>query len=162
MPRREPPIDEQWQRLQDEKFLEALTFEPEQVRELAVSNLIIRTLTQLVGRGLKKAIPIEATEAGELKVASTGVPVAQYEHTKVTFSDDNADTITFTQVCSFVDIWIWTKDVLVRQSYDGSTWGGWFTLPADSYYCINASSKAVEIKNAAAGENATYQIMGWY
>ena len=155
-------IEEVRQVLTDPKFLEDLELDPEYVRKWAISNLITRTLAHLVGQGFTKAIPIRATQDGALIVATTGTAVQRYEPYIVTFTDDDPDTITFTHTCSFVEFWISLNAVLLRHTFDGTTWGGWIELPAGSYWCCNATCKAVEIKNAAATENAKYQIVGWY
>ena len=153
---------EAWQDILENFFLEDLELSPEFVKKFFVSNLVQRTLSHLVGQGKRRAIPIRATEAGGLVVAATATAFEDSQVDKATFTDDDADQITYATTVSRVDVTVWTNAVYFRLSPDGTRWGGWIERNADSEYSFDCSVSKLEIKNKDAGQNARYQLVGWY
>ena len=159
-----PPIKttEEWQNLVSQVFGEDVELDPAQVERFFVTNLVGRSLAHLVGQGKTSAKLIRATEAGAAVTAPTATAFEDYDLEQVTFADDNADDVEFSQVVSRVDITIWTNPVLFRLSPDGTRWGGWIEQNADSAYSFDCNVTKLQIKNKNAGSNARYQIVGWY
>ena len=159
-----PPIKttEVWQNLISRELLEDIELDPAQVERFFVNNLVQRTLAHLVGQGKNDAKLIRSTEAGALVTAPTATAFEDYDLEQVTFADDNADQVIFSQVVSRIDLTIWTNPVLFRLSPDGIRWGGWIEQNADSAYSFDCNVAKLEIKNKNAGSNARYQIVGWY
>lgn len=159
-----PPIKtfEVWQNLISQTFLEQIGFDPKYVDRFFVNNLVQRTLAHLVGQGRNKGIQIKSTEGGALVVAPTATAIEENQVFTHTFETSASKTETFSQVVLRIDMTIWTKPVLFRHSPDGTRWGGWIEVNADSAYCFDCNVTKIEIKNKVGAENARYQIVGWY
>lgn len=50
----------------------------------------------------------------------------------------------------------------MRHSPDGERWGGWIEVNADTFYSFDCCVKKIQIKNKDTGQNARYQLVGWY
>jgi len=153
---------ELWQRLKANWLHPDIETSPKQVPEFFLTNLVQRTLTLLVGKGKRAAIPIEATEAGALKVAPVGGGTAVYETLAKAVIADAFATKTFTVTCSKVDVTTWNFPVIIELSNDGTTFGADIYINANTFYSIDQSVKAVKYKNGTAGSNATLQLVGFY
>lgn len=162
MAKRPVDFEEVQQLVKDNRIKEVLEFVPDDVLEFAVSNLIQRTFAHVYGRGKSGAIPIEATEAGELKVASVGSGLEDYDYQSHTAASDAAIAYTFAAVISSIDMIVETQDALVRFSPDGTRWGGWFLVKKSETYYKDIVITKMEIKNSGAGLNHLARIWGYY
>lgn len=159
-----PPISPKKivQKIRDMGFQEDLDFVPKSAKMFFTDNIIVRTLTRLYGKGREKYIPIEATEAGELKVAVVGGGTDVYDTFPKAAITDAYQTKTFADVVSKVDITTWDFDVIINLSNDGTTFGANIVIEPDTFYSIEHSIKAIKHKNGTPGSNATLQMVGFY
>jgi len=79
------PRDIQEQEIRENRFLEPLTFIPEQVRKFFVNNVFQRTLSHLVGWTGEKSVMVACLSDGTLKVSSqaTGQTTGKYNQVGV-------------------------------------------------------------------------------
>lgn len=159
-----PPLTEEpeVQKVRDMGFQEDLDLSPKYAKTFWVNNILIRTLTRLVGKGRDKYIPIEATEAGELKVAVVGGGTDVYETFPKAAITDAFQIKAFTEICSRVDVTTWDFNVIIQLSSDGVTFGADIVINADTFYSIDQSVKSIKHKNGTPGSNATLQLVGFY
>lgn len=156
-------VDEEWQNLIDGKLLENISCDPEFVRRFYASNVFQRTLAHIIAEADSGAIKLKATEAGALHVASAGT---SYSHNdtvaKFTVADAYAEK-AFAQVCSRVDITVWTFAVIVkRNALSGGSYEDEIEIPAGVTYSFDCDTYNVSVKNQNAGDDASCQIVGWY
>jgi len=159
-----PPLteDKVVQKIRDMGFGEDLDFIPKSPRTFWTNNLIIRTLTRLVGKGKTAYIPIEATESGALKVAPIGGATDVYDTLAKAAITDAVQTKDFPEVCSKVDVTTWDFNVKIQLSYDGTAYGADIVINAGVFYSIDQSVKSVKYVNGTPGSNATLQLVGFY
>jgi len=150
------------QKIRDMGFGEDLDFIPKSPRTFWIDNILIRTLTRLVGKGRTKYIPIKATEGGALKVALAGGGTDSYETFPKAAITDAFQTKAFTTFVSRVDITTWDFNVILNLSNDGVTYGADIVINADTFYSIDQSVKSIKHKNGTPGSNATLQLIGFY
>lgn len=162
MAKRPIDISEVWQNLIEPWFHEFIDYDPKQQRRYFVSNLVQRTLAHLVGRGRTKSIPIRATEAGALKVATVGTGLEDYDYTEHTADDDDPITVEATTIWSGFDIVIIKETASIRLTPDGTRWGEWFTINPGEALSKDLVVHTLEIKNASAGKDHEARIWGYY
>lgn len=150
------------QKIRNQGFQEDLDLVPESCKQFFIDNILIRTLTRLVGKGRTKYIPIEATEGGELKVAVVGGGTTVYYTFPKAAITDAVQSKVFTEIVSRLDITTWDFPVIITLSSDGVTFGADIYINADTFYSIDQSIKTVKHKNGTPGSNATLQLVGWY
>lgn len=150
------------QKIRDMGFVEDLDFIPKSPRAFWIDNILIRTLTRLVGKGRNKYIPIEATEGGELKVAVVGGGTDVYDTLARGAIADAAITKEFPEVVSRVDVTTWSFPVILNLSNDGTTFGSDIYVNADTFYSIEQSVKAMKYRNGTPASNAILQLVGFY
>lgn len=155
---------ELWQRVREYWMNIDIDLSPEQLKEFYVSNLVTRTLTQLVGKVGNVSVPVEATSAGELKVATVGTG---FEHNKTfpdaDLSDDAWDELTFDETVSRVDVLVEGKRAKIKRTPRADDpYESEIQVPADTMYSFDCSTAKIAIKNVTSGENPTFQITGWY
>ena len=163
MAKREIIVREVWQNLRENFFRENVKLDPEYAERFFVTNLVQRSLAHLVGQADQESVRIRATAAGELKVAPTGTG---YEHNqtipKFTVANDYAEK-TFAQVVSRLDITAWDYGIIIKRRPTATAgYEDEIELVANVVYSFDCSTQAVSVKNAAAGSNASCQIVGWY
>lgn len=150
------------QKIRDMGFGEDLDLIPKSPRTFWIDNILIRTLTRLVGKGRTKYIPIQATESGALKVAVIGGATDVYDTLAKAAITDAFQTKDFSEVCSKVDVTTWDFNVILNLSNDGTTFGADIVVNANTFYSIDQSVKAVKYKNGTPASNATLQLVGFY
>jgi len=159
------PIDvaEEWQNLIDSKLLENITTDPEFCRRFFVSNVFQRTLAHAIAEADSGAVKLKATEAGALHVASAGTSFSHNDTVaKFTVADAYAEK-AFAQVCSRVDITVWTYGVIVkRNALSGGSYEDEIEIPAGVTYSFDCDTFNVSVKNQTGGSDASCQIVGWY
>lgn len=159
-----PPLTEHKvvQKILDMGFEEDLELTPPFTRTFWTSNIVLRTLTRLVGKGRTKYIPIEATEGGELKVAVVGGGTDVYDTLARAAITDAVQTKNFPEVVSRVDVNTWAFPIILNLSNDGTTFLADIYVNADVFYSIEQSVKSVKYRNGTPGSNATLQLVGFY
>lgn len=159
-----PPLtpDKVVQKIRDMGFDEDLDLIPKSPRTFWIDNILIRTLTRLVGKGRTKYIPIEATESGELKVAVVGGGTDVYDTLAKAAITDSYQVKTFPAVVSRTDVTTWDYNVKIQLSNDGTTYGADIVINKDTFYSIEQSVKSVKYKNGTPGSNASLQLVGFY
>ena len=158
------PIDvnEQWQ-----KFLASFTneddFDPAYVRQYFVNNVIQRVLSLLYAcdKDTGEAVKLRCLSDGSLIVATAATGMTTNQVLSGTAGDTEA-VLEFDNTASRVDIWVYDYDLEICRSSDGLTYQDWIKLKADSFYSFDASTMKIKVKNAVSGQNAGYQIVGWW
>lgn len=155
---------EVWQDLKEKNFLEDLSLSPEFVKKFFVTNLVGRTLAHIVGKSDTGAVMVEATPAGELKVAMAGSAIAHNETLgDVDVSDNNWHDRIFTQIVTTVDVLVTGFDGKIRRRPTaGAAWEGEITVPKNSMRSFDCSTQGLQVHNVNAGENPVFEIAGWY
>lgn len=162
MAKRPINVEEEFQNLIANWLRVNIDADPKQVSRFFISNIFQHTIAHVVGRGPESSIPIEATSAGELKVAAVGVGLESYDYTAHTAVDDNAIDVTFAEVVSSIDLIVEDQNAEVRFSSNGTTWLDWFTLKAGEAFKRDIVINKLEIKNTGAGLNHVARIWGYY
>lgn len=159
-----PPLtpEKEVQKIKDMGFQEDLDFTPKYAKTFWIDNMLVRTLTRLVGKGRNNYIPIEATESGELKVAVVGGGTDVYDTLAKAAITDAVQTKDFPAVVSRVDVTTWDYNIIINLSNDGTTFGADIVVNANTFYSIDQSIKSVKYKNGTPGSNATLQLVGFY
>jgi len=97
-----------------------------------------------------------------LHVASVGVP---YLHSSI-FTGIAADSFSadliFAELVDRIDITVWDYGLIFMRAAPEGLYEGEIELPANSVYSIDVTTEKLKVKNKTAGENARYQIVGWY
>ena len=145
----------------EEFLLEDLKFDPPQVRRFYTSNIFSRTFSHIVGWTGRRARMLRCTEAGELKTAPTSTGIETNDSKPGNAPDDYAGMITFDQVASRLDIFIWNNPAIIKRSLDGLTYQDEIEVPA-GFYSVDAVTVGFDIKNESAGAVARYQVVGWW
>lgn len=150
------------QKIRETGFQEDIEVIPESPKTYWTDNIFTRTLTRLYGKGKTRYIPIEATEAGEIKVAVSGGGLDNYyTFPKATIADVFA-TKNFTEIVSKVDITVWTNPAIIQLSNDGVSFGADIYINPNTFYSVDQSIKSIKYKNGSAGNNAVLQLVGFY
>ncbi len=159
-----PPLmpDKIVQKIRDMDFQLDLDVIPKEVKSFWTDNILIQTITRLVGKGRLKYIPIKATEAGSLKVAVTGGGTDVYDTRAKAVIADAFVTKDFADICSRVDVTTWGFNVVLQLSNDGTTFLADIVVNKDTFYSIDQSIKSIKYKNGTPGSNATLQLVGFY
>jgi len=159
-----PPLteDKVVQKITDKGFGEDLDFIPKSPRTFWTNNLLVRTLTRLVGKGKTKYIPIEATEGGALKVAVVGGGTDTYDTLAKVEITDAYQIKIFADIVSRVDVTTWDFNVKIQLSHDGTAYGADIVVNANVFYSIDQSVKSIKYKNGTPGSNASLQLVGFY
>ena len=152
--------EEQVQKVKS-RILEDLEFEPEQVVNFYTRNIFQRALAHLVGRAATASKMLRCTEAGELKTAPTSTGIEHNDTKKGNAPDDYAGMITFDQVASRLDIFIWDNSAIIKRSLDGLVYEDEIEVPA-GFYSVDAVTVGFDIKNETALSVARYQVVGWW
>lgn len=162
MPRRPIVVDEVWQNLKERLFHEDVDCDPSTQRRFFISNIIRRTLAHVVGKGPNGSVQIEATSAGELKVAAILAAIETYDYTAQTASGDLPFSVVFPTIISSIDLIVEDQDALVRFSIDGTVWQAWFLLKVGEEFSRDIRIHTLEIKNDVVGLNHSSRIWGYY
>ena len=145
----------------NEFLLEDLDFEPERVRSFFISNIFRRVFAHLVGWTGKNALMVRCTAAGELKTAPTTTGI-EYNDTKAGDAPDTYGAmITFDQVASRLDVFIFDNPALFKRSLDGETYQDEIEVPV-GFYSVDAVTVGFAIQNKTAASVARYQVVGWW
>lgn len=146
-----------------EQLNSGANFSPEFVREFFISNILSRAFAYLFGWDYLSGEPVklQATPDGILRVST----FPSYYTINETFSGNAPDTygtpIAFGDDVQHVDIWIEDNAAIFQRSLNGTLWYSEIKLFANSYYCFDATTRYIRIKNAVSGAVAKYQIVGW-
>lgn len=154
-------VAEEIQKILENFFIEDLKFSPEQVRQWFTSNVVQRSLAHLVGWCVDKAVMLQATPMGELKVAVVGAGYTWNEvEAGTTTGKATALTKTFDEMCSRLDVLVETNAIDVEISADGVNYAEKFKLPvgAFSFDCV---TKSVKLYDNVDGNHGLVQIVGW-
>jgi len=76
--------------------------------------------------------------------------------------DDYGAAIALASISQTIDFYIFDNAALVKLSYDGTTWGDEFEIPADTIVSIDVNVHSFNIKNKTAASVARYSVVGWY
>lgn len=94
--------------------------------------------------------------------ADTGVlpPYEHYDVHAATGTDAYANK-TLAAKCHRLDVFAWDEAVCIKVGI-GGTLGDEIEVPANSVYSADVMAEVVAIRNATPGQDARYQIVGWY
>ena len=140
---------------------EDLDFEPEQVRNFYTTNIFGRVFAHLVGWTGKKARMLRCTAAGELKTAPTTTGIERYLRSAGEGPDPWATPLVMEDYASRFDIFIWDNPVNIRFETPEGGWGSPIEVPV-GFYSVDVRSHSMQLQNKTAGQNARYQLIGWW
>lgn len=138
-----------------------LNTKPASVQKFFTTNVLGRVLANLVGTDGVSSYLLQCTDGGILRTAGQRMRYSGVYAEKATMSDDDADEWEPDEEADAFTVMTFDYACLFRFNNDGVTWGEWIYLPADSAITIEAEMDEIQIKNAAAGENITYQIISY-
>jgi len=162
VPRKSSRLEETVVRLDSNLLPEELNPNPSQVRRWFTRNILQGVWGLLFGWTGRKIKPIAVTDAGWVKVAASSVP---FEHMIVfsgTASDVWSGDLVFPSVVSRIDVFVWDYELSIQRAYPEGVYESEFVIPANSMYSFDVITGKVRVKNANAGQNSRYQIIGWY
>ena len=140
---------------------EDLDFDPPQSRRFYTTNIFQRTLAHIVGWTPWGARMLRCTSAGELKTAPTSTGIESYQAEKGAGAD-TYQNVTFEQMVSRIDIFVWDNPAQLRLSKDGGlTFFDEFEVPP-GFYSVDMRAVLCQIMNKTAGQMARYQVIGWW
>ena len=140
---------------------EDLNFDPPQSRHFYTTNIFQRTLAHIVGWTPWGARMLRCTTAGELKTAPTTTGIENYK----LYRGDGTDTwLVFTwegNVAARMDIFVWGNPLKIELSVDGITYLQEIEVDP-GFYSIDVRTRGGRFVNWTIGQNARYQIIGWW
>lgn len=156
-------IDEKVQAIREAWLNLEATTDPATMRRFFTSNVMQRTLAQLIARGETSAVPLVCTEGGRLKVVS--LP-GGFTHNDVTYDATVADAYTefvFADICGRVDIWVWDNGATIkRRATSVSGYEDEIKIDANQFYSFDCDVDAISYKNTTGAAVAKLQAVGWY
>jgi hypothetical protein len=163
MTERKPVTPEpQYQEIRENGLVLPIILLPSFLRRLFVSNVFTRTFAQLLGWTGTKNVLLTATEAGYLKVSSTGTI---NEH-NATFAGNAPNAygaaIDLGRLCPTVDIFTWDFACMLKRSLDDVTYDTELEIPANFFYSFDCDTRYLKIVNKVALSVCRYSIIGWY
>ena len=155
-------VTEEWQKVLL-NLSEPNTFDPPYLRQYFVNNIVQRVLSVLfaIDKDTGEIRKLKCMPDGSLLVSSTAIGFSNNR----TFSGTAGDTETeldFDTNVARIDIWVYDYDMKIARSSDGITYQDWITIKANTFYSFDASTRKLKVINATAGQNANYQIVGWW
>lgn len=151
-----------YQRILSEDMWEGLTLDPKHVRDLFISNIVMRTYSRVVGQGPYNPVPIKCNEDGYLYVAGLGGGYTRNETKSGTAADAYGAAVAFSEAMGRIDLIIFDNPAVFKRTRDNVVWDDEIELFADAFYSFDATTLQFNIKNKTAGLNARYQVVGWY
>ena len=142
-------------------LLEDLEFEPEGVRNFFVTNIFGRVFAHLVGWTGKKARMLRCTSAGELKTAPTSTGIEKYTRVSGEASDAWVGPYDFEPEVSRIDTFVWDNPMEIKFVITPGVDGVDIEVPV-GFYSVDLRSTGFKVKNKTAGQNARYQVVGWW
>ena len=139
-----------------------VSFIPKTIRNFFIENIIKRAFVYLFGYDGHKFVRLKCTSAGALKTAPLGTGFEHNDTKKGTASDDYGSDILFDSIVSRVDVFIWDNDAIIKRINADGNYEDEIEIPAGTMYSFDCSTKGFNIKNKTAGQNARYQVVGWY
>ena len=158
MPRRPVPMVETFQAVEDNRLIENLTFSPPQPQRLWVSNVFRRVFAHIVARPGTGTTLLEGTADGLLKVSLTADLPTTIETAEGTAGDAHAAVLSLTTASRSIVVLIAANNAVLKVSVDGTTYSDEWTVNAGEAVAVDVAVKAVSIKNATPGSNATYRV----
>lgn len=154
-------VEEIWQKLKNIKYQLIDNFEPEQQKDFYVNNLFTRTFASLVGMANSGNKILVCNESGQLIVATTGAAYSNNSVKKGTAPDAYAGKTDFTQVVSRIDVKVWDESLMLK------IWNTQTVVLnemefAPGFYSLDISCVGIDVENETVGNNARYEIVGWY
>jgi len=142
---------------------QGMTFDPPYTIEARVDNRISRVLAHVVGKTSVSSRVVEATSTGALKVADTGSGLESYTVHSGTCGDAYAagQTHETTDGWDKIELIVETFDAVFSFKNSAGTWGSDKILPVGRYV-FDFAAYGVKFKNRVAGNNAIYEITGYY
>ena len=138
------------------------TFSPESVKRFFISNIISRVWATLYGWTGSRKVRLACSEAGYLKVSSTGTTFS----TNVTKAGNAPDTYgtaeDFGVICPRVDIFAFDFACVISRSDDGVTYDADIEIPANYKYSYDGDTRYIKVKNKTALSVCRFQFVGWY
>ncbi|GAH62248.1 unnamed protein product, partial [marine sediment metagenome] len=141
----------------EENIGEELDLIPSHIRRYGVNNIFTRVFGYLFGwKSDGKPVKLGATEAGSLKVATTGAGLEAYERNPTTNMDGwiaiagvAVKTETFSNVMSVIDVLTKGFELYAEFSVDGVTWGAKKLFRGDLNHSksMDLTCKAVRFSN---------------
>jgi len=133
-----------------------------QLTNYYVSNILQFVFSVMVARSNAGFTLLKCTEDGALHTAPASSVRDAYEVFTGAGSDAFVES-SFAQQVDVVDIFTYDKASIVKYSRDlVAAYGSEIKLFTDSFYTVNVKTQRVSIKNATAGENAAFYLVGWY
>lgn len=129
-----------WQQIESENLFETdLKFHPSYVPWVYIENVILRTLSRMVGQGPYGPVTVKCTKEGNLAVVSRGGAFDDYERLEFAFSSANEEKeFTFSQQVERIDIFTYDGKVDYQLTRDlVKDYGDKIELFTDSFYSLD-------------------------
>lgn len=151
---------EEIQSVEENHFIEDLSFSPAQTKNFSVSNMVQRSLSHLVGFTAEKVSKVlKCTSNGILQVVYSG---SGNEHNE-TFTGTTAaayglpikPVLQANKVC----IWTSSNSMYFKRYNSLLSYDDEILLEKDSYFEFECVTSQMNVKDGVAGSHATYQIV---
>jgi len=153
---------EEEQIIKENFFIEDLRFEPEQVHQWYVTNVLTRELSHLVGWTGRASRMLRCTAGGVLKTAPTGVGIERNKtHTGTT--TDTWNELPWPATVSRVDVFnLGTNPMDIAFFNPYAAYDDTIQVPAGMMYSVDRVCDKVRVKTTTAGLFTDYQVVGWW
>ena len=158
-----------FQKIKSEKIFEAdLEFEPIYVPWVYIENMILRTLSRMVGQGPYGPVTVKCTKEGNLAVVSRGGAFDDYERLEHAFASANeVKEFTFSQQVERIDMFTYDGKCDYQLTRDlVKPYGDKIELFTDSFYSLDfytlkvkVTSKSFDPKQAGTNTTATDNVL---
>ncbi|GAH66171.1 unnamed protein product, partial [marine sediment metagenome] len=136
-----------FQQIKSEKIFETdLEFDPLYVPWVYVENMILRTLSRMVGQGPVGPVTVKCTKEGNLAVVSRGGAFDSYERQEHAFAAAGEEhEFTLTQQVERIDIFTYSDRVEYQLTRDlVKAYGDKIELFEDSFYSLDFYTRRVK------------------
>lgn len=150
------------QRISSQNLFENLGFDATYLPWMFVDNVIQRVLARTMGQGPYGPVTIKCNEEGALFVAGLGGGYTRNETKAGAAPDAYAAAIVLTNPYGRIDIFTLDNKMVFKRTRDNVLWDDEIFLFKDSFYSIEVTTKAFNVKNFTPGSVANYYVVGWF
>ena len=137
-----------WQQIKSENIFETdLEFDPSYVPWVYMENIILRTLSRMVGQGPFGPVTVKCTKEGNLAVVSRGGAFDDYERLEHPFAAANEEKeFTFSQQVERIDMFTYDGKCDYQLTRDlVKAYGDKIELFEDSFYSLDFYTHKVKV-----------------
>jgi len=153
---------EEEQIIQENFLIEDLRFQPEQIHQWYVNNILTRGLSHLVGWTGRASKMLRCTAGGVLKTAPTGVGIERNDTLRVSTMDTWWEG-EFAETVSRVDIFnLGANDADIAFLNPYGVYDDLIQVPAGMMYSVDRVTQKIRLRSSVSGQSTLMQVVGWW